>query len=749
MNIVQFLNPKTIAIYGVSQDPKKLGSLIYFNIIHNNFKGQVFPINPKYDQVHNVKCFSNLTQISREFPKDKVVEKVVIDLAIVVTPSQTIPEILEEIGQAGTKNVVIISAGFKEIGKVGIELENKISELKNKYNLNILGPNCLGFINNTANLNATFSSVQPSIGNVAFASQSGAVGTSFMDICDERGLGLSYFVSLGNKVGLNENDLLEFLLNDEKTSIVAFYLESFTSGLDFVNIIQKYYSTNAGKLLKSIVLIHPGSSEKAKTAVSSHTGSLVKSWDIIESALQKYGVTTVSNIETFVNVLTLLSWNLDSAVNIASMQVEESLLDNFTIVTNAGGPGIILTDLLSNNGFSLNKLNYQTLEKLNNSEILKNKGCSYTNPIDVVGDAKVDRYKEVLEIILNDTKVQNVVIILTPQSSTEIKETAELIINLKSKYKNKLIIPLFAGGTHIKQAREEFYKNRIMNFKYDDDLVDTLIALKNWNKNFLNANNFEFNFQHKILNLTNVRLSNEILPEGILSESQVLKLCEKYKISIPKSFLFDNVEKINVVIDQIDFPIILKATSKDSLHKTENNLVETAINKIELQNKFLQLQSKIRKLRFEDERKNGNFVVEFNNYFPEILMQQMLPKSLELFIGIKRDGDSQVYETKNGFGHMLIFGTGGIYAEIYNDLAKVLLPIGETELEKMINKTKVGKILNGARGKTFTTDNLFNLILNLQNLILEYPEIAELDINPIMISENFAKVIDMKILVKY
>ncbi|QQR93285.1 acetate--CoA ligase family protein [bacterium] len=746
MNIAQFLDPKSIAIYGVSEDPKKVGSQIYFNIIHNNFKGQVFPINPNYDSVHNVKCYKNiieLASLTREGVTESVTGGLKIDLAIIVTPSQTIPQILEEIGQTQTKNVVIISAGFKEIGKAGIELENKVLELASKYGLNILGPNCLGFINNISNLNATFSSIQPRLGNVAFVSQSGAVGTSFMDVCEERGLGLSYFVSLGNKVGINENNLLEFLLRDQKTEVIAFYLEDFEKGLDFIQIIENY--SRNGKLIKPIVLIHPGSSEQAKSAVSSHTGSLAKPWDIIETALQKYGVITISNIESFINVITLLSWNLNNFLsfenksqNIDNVANKKSL--NFTVLTNAGGPGIILTDLLSHNGFNLDKLSDKTLSKLNNSEVLKNKGCSFANPIDIVGDAKVDRYKESLEIILNDQGIKNVIIILTPQSSTEIKETAELIINLKSKFKSKLIIPLFAGGIHIKQARDEFYKNRIMNFKYDDDLIDTLIALKNWgnNKYILNVPNLASE-----ANLNTVKLT-----EGILSESEVLKLCEDYKISIPKTFLFDNVDKLNVSIDQVDFPVILKATSKDVLHKTENKLVEIATNRIELQSKFVEMQNKIQKIKLLDEKNSGNLVINFDNYYPDILIQKMLPKSLELFVGVKRDGDSEVYQSKFGFGHMLIFGTGGIYTEIYNDLSKVILPIDLLEIETMINKTKVGKVLNGARGKVFAKEKLINLLLHLQNLVFDHPEISEVDINPIMISENYAQVVDMKVIVK-
>ncbi len=698
----KLLNPKSIAVIGASREKGKLGRLIFDNIINGGFQGPIYPVNPKSKEIGGKKCHKSVLDIKKD-----------IDLAIVVIPSKFVKQIVKECIEKGIGGVVIISSGFSETGQKGLAEEHEIVKLVEGTNTKILGPNCLGLITTSISLNATFAKTNIPKGNIAFMSQSGALGSALLDWAEKSGIGLSHFVSLGNKADLSENEFLNYFSADDNVRAIALYLEDFVDGKKFMRL--------AEKVNKPILLLKPGKSKAAQKALGSHTGSLAQDDKVIDSAMKQCGVVRVQSMEELFNSMMLFSWgNINNVKSVA-------------IVTNAGGPGVITTDKLSDFNLEIAKLESGTKNKL---KAFLPDAASCENPVDVLGDAKSDRYSFALKTIEGDNNVDLIMVLLTPQVMTDTKKTAREIVTLAKK-SDKNIIVSFIGGEQVLKARKILYDNNIPTFAYPGDATVAISSL-------MRHRNLK---AFKGIEVVKAKNGQKAKPEELIStksgsvDTQTAeKILLEYGIPLVPSNFPTDIADLRRSAAKLGYPLVLKLTHPDLLHKTEIKAVRVGISDDdELESEYEDLK------RVAEEKKLEGYKIE---------VQKQIKNGLELIIGVKRHDDEyvevggeRVLKTK-GFGHSLIFGSGGIYAEVFNDVALRVLPVGTKDVKSMVDETFISKVLKGARRKNYDVGAINEIIRNIARLVSHFPQIAELDVNPLFATEKGAFVADVKMIIK-
>ncbi len=700
----ELFNPKSIAVVGVSSDRSKLSSVIFQNILNAGFPGNLYPVNPNYNEVLGVECYKKVSKLPEK-----------VDLGVIVTKASTVLEIVKDCAKAHTKNLIIISAGFKDAGHEGKILEEEILKVAKSAGIRILGPNCLGVIRPKSSLNASFAAQFPKAGSISFFSQSGAFNTALLDMAEDTGLGFNHFVSIGNKSDLNEMDFIRNWLLDPEVKVIGAYIEDFVDGKDFLDLINKSER-------KPIVLLHSGESEVGQKAAVSHTGAIAGSALTINTAFNNSHVIKVKSLEKlFTNIMAFDRLKIPTGNKVA-------------IVTNAGGPAIMLTDMLSEAGLRMAEISQEVKNSLRKAlpEI-----SSVGNPIDVLGDAASERYKLALECLENDPDIDSIIVVLTPQYITEIENTAKIVIE-RVKSSNKTIIPLFIGGKYVSDGLQRMFDANIAGFQQAELAVDVLKNLTHYGvmlKHSEENKQLHMSFPKyrkevsSIVKNTNVQTSiSEDLKKLLMQEADILVPEEKTVRNFTETLDFANL---------IKFPVVLKATSKDLIHKTDFKGVFLNIYTEE------QLKRDFFDLRRNLQAKTG--IIE-----PDILIQKQIKGDLELFIGIQRDGSSDVYKKEgSGFGHLLVFGHGGIYTEVYQDFSQALLPASRDTLINTINSTKVSLIINGYRtGKKLNFDKLLQTINKIQKLVLSYPEIESIDFNPVLLTKDKCYCVDVKIFLK-
>lgn len=690
-------NPRNIAVIGVSSDSSKLGTVIYNNLINDRFRGNVYPVNPKYPELFGVKCYQTVSKIEDQ-----------IDLAVIVIPSQFVFDCVKDCVSKGVKFAIIISAGFKEIGQEGAELEKEIAQYAIKNNLRIIGPNCLGIISSDSSMNASFAAQGPSHGNVAFLSQSGAFNTALLDLSESKEFGFKHFISLGNKSDINELDLFEVWLNDESIKVIGAYIEEFENGRELVELVQKYPP-------KPIVVLHSGESEEGQKAAASHTGSIAGSAVSVRTAMKQGGFIQVDSIEKMFGNLMMFSWSPFPAGN------------KVAVLTNAGGPGIIITDAISNAGLKLAQISEESKTAL--KEILP-PNASVNNPIDVLGDALAIRYKSALEIIDRDPNVDSIVMILTPQLVTQIEESAKVIIDFE-KVSNKPIIPIFVGDKYVTPGLVRLWNNRIPAYQYSEEAVDALKNLTSYSisrtarKPLAKVNRDPTVGNNKLAPYIS-EAGNVALPQELVAQLSV-----EIKLDLPKEALVKTYDEALNFAKNIGYPVVMKATSEDVAHKTDQKLVYLSIDDDEkLKEVFETLKRDLEKITGKKD--------------PAILVQEMIKPEEELIIGSVKDANPD----DGGFGHMLLVGKGGIHTEVYKDSSTRLTGIDRAQILEMLNETKVSKVLHGHRGsKPLAVEKVIDTVEAVQKLVTKYPEIKSIDINPCMITFDRAISVDLKLFV--
>ena len=667
-----FFNPKTIAVVGASANKEKLGHSILKNILDYKYKGKIFPVNLKGEKVLGLKSYQSVLDIKSK-----------IDLAIIVIPAKAVNSVLEKCGKAKIKNVIIISAGFKEIGGDGIILEEKMKEIAEKYNIKIIGPNCLGILDSVNNLNASFANGMVKKGSIGFISQSGAICTAMLDWANLNNVGFSKFVSLGNKSVVSEVEMIEFFKNDKKTKAVLAYIESVNYGKKFMKAAAELVK------IKPLIIIKSGTSKASQKAMQSHTGALANKEDVVKTAFRQVGIIRVDNLEELFNIAKFLSRNNYLNGN------------KIAIVTNAGGPGVICTDEIENNGLKLASLEKKTIEVLKKNLPVE---TSVNNPVDLIGDAKADRYEIAAKTLLLDKNVDGVISILTPQTVTEISKTAEVLLNLSKKSKKPLLTS-FIGGVSIESEARKLNNSQLAFYNYPSQAVFSLSRFWQYQKSQKIASNYL-----KAIKENKIIGDKKKYPTGNLNLVESLNILKSAKIPVIESLLANNCEEAIKLARKIKYPVVMKIFSDKISHKTEVEGV-----RINIKNDF-----EVREYYNEIYRKLGNKI-------GGIIIQPMV-KGMELILGLKKD--------KN-FGHLIMFGFGGVYAEIIKDVSFRLAPINKTEALKMIEETKSFEILNGYRKlPRMDINSLADSLAKLSDLISVHPEIEELDINPLMVKEK-------------
>ncbi|EKE21816.1 MAG: hypothetical protein ACD_7C00123G0009 [uncultured bacterium] len=679
-NLEKLFNPKTVAIVGASDKAGSVGNAITQNLLNLGYAGEVFLINPKYPELLGQKCYASLNDVEKE-----------IDLAIIVIPAAFVNETIKL--AKNVKNFIVISAGFSEIGKEGRLKELELLKIAKENDVNVLGPNCLGLIIPKLNLNASFAGGMPKSGGVSLISQSGALVVAMMDMASERQIKFSQIISVGNKMQLDEIELMEYLANDNETKVIALYLEGIKDGQKFIEVAKRVVQK------KPIIILKAGISEKAQKAIASHTGSLAGSDEIMNAAFRKAGIIRAESLEDFFILIALMA-NFKNNVSGESV-----------IITNAGGPGVLATDAFGSKKIKLKEFSAETKEKLR--EFLPAES-SVENPIDLLGDATQERYQKTLEL-LESEDVGNVLCLMTAQDQTPTEKIAQVIADFKEK-SQKNIIPVFIGGEKIKKAVEILAENNIPNFNFPKEVINGLEkALEK--KEIFEASKSLLGklFGSKDKNIINIALAEK---KKALLFGEAGELSRKYSIPV--------VDFVNLAPGQelgevsVKFPVVLKVDSENVLHKTEKSGLVLGIKNIQ---------------------ELGEAVAEMKNNFAEenLIIQPMLEHEAELIVGLKRD---------LVFGPVIVFGLGGIYTEVFRMVDFLILPLGKDEIKKRIMESKVGFLFRETRGKKVgDIDEMTEFIFNFARLVEEQEEIKEIDINPLLITKEGKLVaVDVKVI---
>ena len=526
------------------------------NVLDHGYRGKVFAVNLKYSKVQGMKSYSSVLDIKQK-----------IDLAVIVIPAKAVNFVLTQCGEAEIKNVIIISAGFREIGKEGEILENEMKEIAKKYEMNILGPNCLGILDSTSNLNASFAEGMVQKGSIGFISQSGAICTGMLDWANLNNVGFSRFVSMGNKAMISEIEMLKFFKTDEKTKVVLAYLESINRGKEFMEVAAELAK------IKPLYIIKPGTSKASCEAMKSHTGALANKEEIIKVAFSQAGIVRVNNLEELFNVAKLISRydKLDS--------------DKIAIITNAGGPGVISTDEVEKNGLKIASFRKETINILKSNLPAT---ANIHNPVDVIGDAKADRYEIAIETLLADKNVGGIISILTPQKITEIKKTADVLARFAKK-SLKPISASFIGGVSVEDEAKFLDKSSLAFYNYPSQAAFSLGKLWQYKK----AKKDATNYLKMLNNNENNQISEKVELDKNLDFIQSLDLLKSYKISTVKSLLANNFAEAVELAKGIGYPVVLKIASSKISHKTEvGGVMVNVKNDFEVQEYFEQASEK-------------------------------------------------------------------------------------------------------------------------------------------------------------
>jgi len=701
--LATFLYPKSVAVIGASRSPDKIGFIILKNIINSKFRGKIYPINPNAEKIADLKCYKDLKEIP-EIP----------DLAVLATPSTLAVEILEQCADKRIKNVVILAAGFKEIGPEGKLLEEKITTLAMKKKIHLLGPNCLGFFNANCPINATFGEPIRERGNLRFISQSGAIAASLFDWCNANNIGLDSFITLGNKAVLNENDFLEYFEKEYQNTLyseqqkglskvkpIGLYLESVSEGKRFLKSVSKISKKDPVFILK------PGKTEASAKAMLSHTGAIAGENSIIDAAFSQAGAIRCQTMGDFFDLAKAFSWE------------EVPKGPKIAIISNAGGPGVISVDAVSETGLELAKFDEKTETEL--SKILPRQS-NIINPVDVLGDALADRYRNAAEIVLKQGNIDSLLIILTPQIMTQVEKTAEFIGYLSKKY-DKPIFCSFIGGKSITEGEKILNIAKIPTFRFPERAIYAISKMWEFRKQSIRENIERVEESPKInLNLDEiekiVRNARSKKQKNLdnLSANEIITAAG---ITTPATQIVESFEQARSFAERNGWKIVLKLSSPGLIHKkVAGGIILNITNEA-------QLKEAMKKL---EERKM------------DIQIQEKIEGDIQAIIGIRRDPT---------FGDILLFGAGGSYAELIADRNLHLLPINTKEAQNLVERSKIYKYIDKMqKTNPIALDKLLETIVKMGTLARILPKDLEIEINPVIVNKDNAWAVDPKIYIK-
>jgi acetate---CoA ligase (ADP-forming) len=676
MSLSQVFNPRSIAVIGASHTVGSVGNELVKNLTAG-FKGEIYPINPKGGELYGLPVFTNLKQVKHS-----------IDLAVIAVPAQVVPIVLKETGLHKIPAAIVISAGFREVGNT--EGEQELVKLAAKYKITLVGPNCLGMMNPLLSLNASFAPTMPKAGSIAFLSQSGALGTAILDYAQAHNLGFSKFLSMGNKAAVDETKILNYLAHDSQTKVILMYIEQMS---ELHPILHTALKIRRSRHPKPIIVLKSGQTEQGAKAASSHTGALAGSDAYYEALFREAGIIRAASV--------------DELFLYAECFAGNKLLkkDRVAVVTNAGGLGVLVTDSLVKEQLTLAKLNPATQTKLRS---FLPAAVSVHNPVDILGDAPADRYAQALTIVAADDQVDAIAVLLTPQSMTEVTATAQAIIQLK-KTTTKPILVNFLGGHKVTDGIDILEQNQVTKVAFPEWTAKGLGMLHRftqWQANPDHPPSYR-DFDHHTITKLLAKQS------GWLETQDVLLLLAACRIPVARWRVVTAPEHASAAVIKVGGMAVYKILSKAIVHKSEAGGVELNVTPQTATKQYLEL---VRRVQEYDPKANIDGV---------LVMEQINQKSQEMLIGAI--GDEHL-------GSLVGCGMGGVFAEVYKDAAFSLVPVTRAEIKELMSRLKLLPILKGARSQTkFDITALEACISRVGYLMSKYPQIAELDINPLFI----------------
>jgi len=691
-----FFTPSSLAVVGASRNHSKLGYILLKNILDSGYKGKVYPVNPGESEVMGLTCYPRVTEVPE-----------MVHMALVALPWQATLETLSDCAQKGIRRVVIISSGFKETGVRGSELEKEMLSLAREHGIRLLGPNCLGFIDTSLPLNATFASGMPLKGSIAVVAQSGAMRQSFWDWAQERGAGLSKFISLGNETDITEADVLELLKDDDQTKVVLAYLEGIADGERFRRIAVSLTRC------KPLIVVKAGNTTAGSRATISHTGAMAGVSKTYDALFKQTGVIRAQTPEQL----------FDFAFGLSC----QPLLcgDRLAVVTNAGGPGVMASDAIERSGLMLASFNENTISRLRRE---LPPFASLSNPVDLTGSVTPDNYEAVLRLVLSDPNVDGALVILCSQGPVNVGETAASVITASTGC-GKPVFANFMGARDYCQELEILTVNGIPNYPLPERAVDGFRAMNQyrlWRARKSEAPevlDFDRNAVRTIL--------DKAKQEGVevLGGPDAMRVLGAYGFTSAKFGLAQTPEEAVKLAEEIGYPVVMKIVSPDIIHKTEVSGVRVDLESAEaVRSSCAEIMTAVRRHRPEA-RVTG-------------LMVQAMASGREVILGVKRDPS---------LGALLMFGIGGIYTEVMEDVSFRVAPITRQDAVDMIHEIGGYPLLCGVRGaKPADTVAIANCLLQLSQLALDFSDLTELDINPLMVNElgKGAIAVDCRISIK-
>lgn len=698
--LTKLFNPESVAVFGASERPNSVGGTAFANLISAGFQGKIYPINPKHSHIQGQVCYASLDHISES-----------IDLAVIATPAHTIPAILHSCGNKFIKNVVILSAGFEdEAGKVA---QAELVRIARSYDMHLIGPNCLGIMRPSIGLNATFSKNQAKPGHVAFLSQSGALCTAVLDWAESNDVGFSLMASTGNAADLDFGELLDYLADDPKTQSILLYIEGIADSRRFISGLKR------AARLKPVILLKSGRMPEGQAAAVSHTGALVGGDDVFNSAIERAGVVRAMTISQLFSAAKVLS---------QKVMIKQQKL---AILTNGGGPGVMAIDRASELGIKMPSPAHDTIEKLN--KVLP-EHWSHGNPIDILGDATAERYTKALDICLDDPNYEAVLVLLTPQAMTDPTAIAQEMVDLlKTKKNHKPVMTAWLGQTLVSEARDIFDKAGVPTFRTPEAAVEAIHFLGQYKQNqelLSQVPEAEESFTAKT---EGVRLIiNNALNQkrSILSSTETRAVLRAFDIPVTSVIEAKDAQAALVAAESLGFPVALKINSPDITHKSDSGGV--MLNIQQPQDIAVAFKTMMERVSAYDPSARLEGVT--------VEPMAKAKDSRELIIGVSRD---------SVFGPAISFGSGGTAVEVLKDSATELPPLNDFVARKMINATKISKMLGEFRGSpAVDQDEIIRVLRRVSDLVSEIPEIDEMDLNPLFSSPTGLLAVDARITVK-
>jgi len=693
------LNPKAVAVIGASESEGSVGESLMRNLLLGKEVRKIFPVNPNRETIMELKSYASIAKLPEH-----------VDLAVIATPAKTVPGLVEECVRAEIDGAVVVSAGFKEVGAAGEKLESEISRIRSKGDIRILGPNCVGLARPQINLNATFLRDNPQPGQIAFVSQSGALGAAILNWAVSAGIGFSMFASLGSTLDIDFGDLIDYLGDDPNTRSIILYMEGVGNAKKFMSAARGFART------KPIIVIKAGRHAAGVKAASSHTGALAGDFEVYEAAFKRAGVVMVDEIGDLFNCASVL----DSRFLPAG--------PNLAIVTNAGGPAVLAADAVVSHGCKLAELSPETMDTM---ERALPPYWSHGNPLDILGDANVTRYELAVKTCIADPKVDGLLVIYTPQGTTQPTQLAEAVTKIAAD-RRKPMLTVWMGESGVRDSRQIFQRNNIPTYQTPEEAVKTYGYMYQYRRNldqlYQTPAELPVDFSPPKAHLK-VVIRNAAKTRRALTQSEVDRFLDAYAIPRADGSLAKSAEQAATLAVDIGYPVALKISSQDILHKTDIGGVVTSLDSAQaVRDTYKAIVERARTAK-PDARIDGVYV------------QKMVSGiDYELILGAKKD---------KAFGSVILFGMGGIGVELMNDVSIGLAPLNQILARRVMEETKIYRALTkGLRDKKpVDLRPLEEIMVRFSNLIVDFPEIAEMDINPLVAANGEFTVLDARIII--